>query len=159
MAEIQKVSYTHEAMADYIIANPRASQGELAKAIGYTQAWVSQILSSDSFRAFFAKRKGDLVDPIIIASVDDLMNGVQRQALDMVAQQLEADSKVAGKTALAVKMLEIGQRAAGYGARQASVQVNNYVALIPQKSASALDWLQETGRAPIEPITVDMEHG
>ena len=34
---IQRVSYTHDALIDMIIANPEVSQGELSKAFGYTQ--------------------------------------------------------------------------------------------------------------------------
>lgn len=150
---IQKVGYSHEMLADYILMNPRCTQKEIGEVFGYTQAWVSQILSSDSFRSFFAERRGEVVDPLVMASLEDMMGGVMRQSLGIVAEKLADDAK-AKKTDLAVKMIELGSRAAGYGARSAQVQVNNYVALIPPKANDAQGWLEQMGRTH-QTITVD----
>lgn len=150
---IQKTGYSHEMIADFILANPRCTQKEIGERFGYTQAWVSQILSSDSFRSFFSERRGQLLDPIVMASLEDMMSGVMRQSLGIVQEKLVEDAKVK-KTDLAVKMIELGSRAAGYGARSAQVQVNNYVALIPPKANDAQGWLEQMGK-PMQTVTVD----
>lgn len=151
--EIQKLKYSHEMMVDYILAHPRATLVEIGKAFDYGPQWVGQIISSDAFRSLYAERKKEFVDPLVAASVEDMMGGVLRQSLGIVQEKLVEDAKLK-KTDLAVKMIELGSRAAGYGARQATVQVNNYVAMIPQKATDAQDWLQQMGR-PVETVTVD----
>ena len=37
---IKKLSYTHDAMIDHLVANPAISQGQLAGLFGFTQGWV-----------------------------------------------------------------------------------------------------------------------
>ena len=81
---VARVNYSHDAMIDLIIANPAISQNELAKHFGYSAAWVSRVRNSDAFLARLAERKGDIVDPSIIATVEEKIRAVADRAWDTV---------------------------------------------------------------------------
>jgi len=134
---ISRIKYTHDAMLDWIIANPAASQGEIAKAFGYTQAWVSRIFCSDAFQARLAERKGDLIDPTIVQSAEERIRGLAMQSADILAKKLEQTQS----PDLALKVFDISVKAAGYGARQQNVAIqNSFVVQLPNKIESAQAW-------------------
>lgn len=144
---VARVSYTHDAMIDLLIANPGISQNELAKHFGYTAAWISRIRNSDAFLARLAERKADIVDPTIIATVEEKFRAVASKSLDIILEKLELpvanfDQALAAAT--------IAGKALGYGARQANVQLQqNFVVALPGKAQSAQDWAAEHSPAPL----------
>jgi hypothetical protein len=141
VAQIAKVGYTHEALIDAIIGNPGAKQREYAQMFGYTESWISQIMSSDSFKARLDARRKAVIDPVLIQNVEERMEGVMSQALDVIAEKLEAGRS----PELALRALDISSRALGYGARDrnaANVNVSFVVAL-PQKAQSSEQWKAE----------------
>lgn len=134
---IARVKYTHDAMIDLVVTNPGLSQGEIAKHFGYTQAWVSRIFASDAFQARLAARKEEIVNPVITASVQDRIQGLAMQSLEIIAEKLEATRN----PDLALKAFELSTKAAGYGARQDKVQVqNNFVVALPPKVEDPTAW-------------------
>lgn len=54
---LQKVSHTHHAIMDYMIANPSVPLKAVAEHFGYTQAWLSTVINSDVFRHAFRERR------------------------------------------------------------------------------------------------------
>jgi hypothetical protein len=110
---IAKVSYTHDAVIDLVIANPGLSQGTLAAHFGYTQGWLSQVMGSDAFQARLALRRGEIVDPVLFATVEEKIRGLALQSLTVLQKKLE-QPQVADGTAL--KAFELSSRALGYGA-------------------------------------------
>ena len=87
MAEIQKIRYTHEAIADFLIANPMASQGECAQFFGYSEPWLSQIIHSDAFQVYYrklAEERGQLA----IHSIPDKIIGLAALAMDKASERL-----------------------------------------------------------------------
>jgi len=135
----EKVRYSHQAMADLILANPAISQNELAGHFGYTPGWVSQIVNSDAFQAFLATRKEELVNPVITASVEEKLMTLAKKSLDVLHEKLATEPKA--DTAL--KSLEVSTRALGYGAK-ADREVNfNFVVALPQKAESNAAWLEQ----------------
>ena len=141
MSGIAKVKYTHEALIDAIIAEPATTQRELARIFAYTEGWMSQIMSSDSFKVRLAARKAELVDPLVIRQLEDQLEGLAKQAVSVLVEQLD----VTKKPDLAIKALEISTRALGYGARdknQVNIQ-NNYVVALPPKAQNAQEWVKE----------------
>jgi len=136
---IQRVSYTHDALIDMIIANPAISQGELAKAFGYTQGWLSRVMNSDAFQARLAARKTEVVDPQLVLSIDEKLRALASKSLDVVLDKLT----VTQNPDTALKALEVTSKALGYGARQQNLNVQqNFVVALPPKAASAGDWVQ-----------------
>lgn len=136
--EIQKVRYTHDAMIDLIIANPSISQNSIAEVFGYTAAWISIVVNSDAFRERLAERKGELVDPSIVASLEDKFKGLADRSLNVLLAKLEHPEIVGADVAL--KALDITARALNYGAKSTIGVQNNYVALLPPKAGSVEDW-------------------
>lgn len=134
---IARVKYTHDALIDAMIANPAAKQGQLAKLFGYTESWISRIVNSDAFQARLAARKADIVDPVLTMTIDEKLKGLASQSLDILAEKLE----LTRSPDLAYKAAELSLKAAGYGARQQNVAVQqNFVVALPAKAASVEEW-------------------
>jgi hypothetical protein len=150
--QIKKISYTHDAVIDLIIEHPEFSQGEIARQFGYTEAWLSVIINSDSFQVRLAERKSELIDPRIRATIEDKMKGAVSQSLDILAEKLEKTKN----QDLAIKVLEIGSKALGYGVRQNNVAVQaNFVVALPGKSASSQEWAAAHTPGGVKPIEVE----
>lgn len=137
-ARIGKTRYSHEAMIDLIISNPRITQNELATEFGYSVGWVSRVMGSDAFQAALARRRDEVTDPFLVASMEEKFRGVVDQSLNILMDKLA----VTQSADLALKTAELGVKALGFGARtdkSTNVQ-NNFVVQLPPKAASASDW-------------------
>jgi hypothetical protein len=151
---IQKISYTHDAMIDYIVANPTTSQNEIARAFGYTAPWISRIFASDAFQARLAERKTELVNPVIVANVEERIQGLAMQSIEILEQKLAQTQN----PDLAVKVFELSTKAAGYGARKENVGVqNNFVVHLPNKINDPHSWAaaHRPGGAATEPMVIE----
>ena len=139
---IARVKYTHDGMIDLIIINPSISQGEIAKHFGYTEPWVSRIFGSDAFQARLAQRKCDIVDPTLVASVEERLRAVASRSLDLVMEKLENPKLCTLDQAM--KAVEVSTKALGYGARQTNVAVQtSFVVALPGAMTNAADWAQQ----------------
>lgn len=139
---IARVKYSHDAMIDLIISNPAISQGQLAAEFGYTQAWVSRVMNSDAFQARLALRKEDIVDPSLVATIDEKLRALASKSLDVVLEKLT----VTNSAEMGLKALEITSKALGYGARQQNLNVQqNFVVALPPKSVDAASWVSAHG--------------
>lgn len=147
-----KVNYSHLDMIDYMIANPHVQQRDLAARYGYTQAWVSRIISSDAFRTMYAERRGALVDPVVAQELDERFRALAMRSLDVVMEKLEVNPTMEA----GLKALDIAGRMAGYGvAKGASVNVNAQmtanVIVVPAKSKDVGEWMTEYKTLPSSP--------
>lgn len=88
---IKNISYSHDAMIDLIMQDPSVSAKEIAVVFGYSPAWVSRILASDSFCARLAQRKSALIDPIIARSLNDRLRAVAVRSMDVIEERLAAE--------------------------------------------------------------------
>lgn len=88
---ILKVSYTHEAMIDLIIAEPTVSAIELGEIFGYSAGWVSRIIISDAFQARMAERKAVLTDPVVAATLDERLRGVAIHSMTLIQEKLTSE--------------------------------------------------------------------
>lgn len=151
---IDKVRYTHDAMIDLIIVNPSITQRELAKHFGYTEAWISRIHCSDAFQARLAERRTEVVDPILAATNKDRLEGVVAQSLDILAEKLEQTRN----PDLATKVLDIASKAAGYGARQTNLAVQQqFVVHLPNKIQDPHAWANAHRPGGGEGVIVEAE--
>lgn len=114
---IAKTSYSHEALADFILANPCLNQGDIAAHFGYTQGWLSNVISSDAFQAFIATRKEKIVDPILRGAVEESFRGLVLQSMQRLREKLEANPS----DQLVLQTFQTASRAMGYGSR---IEVN-----------------------------------
>lgn len=138
---IAKVSYTHDAMIDLIIAQPSISQGELAKFFGYTQSWVSTVKNSDAFQARLAERKAELIDPAITASIDEKFRALADSSLNLLIERVTSAVKPSDDFLLQTAKLSAG--ALGYGAKAPAASNTTNIAVVvqvPPKIQSSVDW-------------------
>jgi hypothetical protein len=134
-------------MIDVIIAQPTITQNQLASQFGRTPGWISRIMGSDAFQAALAKRKEEIVDPFLTATVEERFRGLAIQSLDVLSEKLAATSN----TDLALKSLDISVKALGFGARGPGNQQNNqFIIQLPPKAASAESWAEE--HAPMKQL-------
>ena len=133
---IQRVKYSHDAMIDLIIAEPGVEQNRLAEVFGYSVPWVSRVLNSDAFQVALASRKSELIDPTIVASIEERLKTVASKSLDVILNKLN----VAPTIDQALKAMELTTKALGYGAKDTSGSTNNFVVHLPQQSSSSKDW-------------------
>lgn len=139
---VARLSYTHDAMCDLIIANPSISKTALAACFGYTPTWVGRVLNSDAFQMRLAARKADIVDPSLVLSIEEKMRVLISESLDVLIDKLATTKS----TEVALKALDIGAKAAGYGARQQNVTVQqSFVVAMPTPIQDQAAWAQKHG--------------
>lgn len=126
-----RLRYTHDAMIDLIIQEPGVSQAKLAETFGYTQAWVSTIMSSDAFKARLMNRREQLVDPAILLSIEERFKAVTERSLVVLAEKLSLPSTQIPDN-LALRAAELGAKALGIGGNappQAAIGVDSLAIL------------------------------
>ena len=135
---IQKCRYTHEALIDVIIAEPSLKQYELAARFDRSTQWVTVVMGSDAFQAALAKRRDELTDPFLIATIEERFRGLAQQSLQVIAANLEKTQNAD----IALKALDISAKALGFGSRsagQTNIQ-NNFVVELPGKITDQTTW-------------------
>jgi hypothetical protein len=85
---IQSISFTHEALINWMIANPERKLRDCAAYFGYTQAWLSCIIHSDIFQAKLAERQNE-VFTLVAQDIPDKLRGCADIALEKLAIKLE----------------------------------------------------------------------
>ncbi len=85
---IQKLNYRHEAIISFMISHPDMKQGEIASALGISEAWLSTIKRSDMFRREY-KRRMNIHHEELDTQVREKLYKVGIKALDRVDEALE----------------------------------------------------------------------
>lgn len=116
MGLLKRCSYTHDAMIDLIIQHPELDQNNIAAHFGYTPGWISNILASDAFQERMAARKGEIIDPVIKATVEERFRALVIKSLDVLQTKLNAS--VVSDT-VALRAAELGAKALGIGGHAA----------------------------------------
>lgn len=121
---IGQVSYKHDAIIDFILANPAVTQNAIAREFDYSVGWVSQMIASDAFQVRLAERAGDLVDPILRRDRDNMFKSLIDRSFEILQEKLQAPAAVVPDQ-LVLRTMEFASRAIGYGAREAAVVINH----------------------------------
>jgi hypothetical protein len=155
MGNLDRVRYSHEDMIDYLIANPRARQADLALRYGYTEGWISNIMASDAWKSAYETRRAALADPILADivrerfDVQDKMRGMTLQSLERLQQKLAAP-QVSDNVVL--KAVELGAKALGIGGNAPPpAPPQDHLAQL----ANRLLDLQSGVRAKVQGVTLD----
>lgn len=114
--QLKTLSPRHDAIAEWLIANPDKHLYECALAFGVTQPWLSVILHSDIFQVYYRKMRGDHVD-LRITPLRDKLLGVANRAVEKLADKVEAMN-----TRELVDVAELTLNKLGYG-QKATVSV------------------------------------
>lgn len=138
---IAKVRYTHDAMIDMMIAEPSVSQNKLADVFGYSVGWVSLMINSDAFQSRLAERKKELVDPVLIASIQDRLKAIADLSLGRLMKRLESPLDSQTSDDFLLKSAKLATDALGYGARVPTQTTNVAVVVqVPAKIVNAAEW-------------------
>jgi hypothetical protein len=128
MPQISKISHTHDQLLDAMLANPTATNGQLAQQFGYTQAWVSTIIHSDLFQAKLQERQDEVFGEVAI-SVKDRITALAHDSLNRLHQKILVEND----TGALIDASELAIKALGFGGQtngkttQVAVVVNNNV--------------------------------
>jgi hypothetical protein len=114
MGVLKKISYTHDAFIDLIIANPAINQGQIAAHFGYTQGWISNVFASDAFQARLAARREEIVDPVLKATVEEQTKALYIRSLQVLAEKLDKPASTIPDQ-VALRCMELGAKAMGLG--------------------------------------------
>jgi hypothetical protein len=138
---IARVSYTHDGILDFMLANPGVGKGVIAKHFGYTGAWLSQVTNSDAFLERMAQRKSDLIDPSLVASIDERLRAVATKSLENVLDRLHAPTV---DPEFSLEAARMSTKAMGYGARAENLKIQQtFVVAMPQPVVSAKQWAEQ----------------
>lgn len=144
---LQRLSFSHDAMVDQIIANPGIDRLTLGSMFGFSVQQTYKILASDMFRSRVLERKREIIDPTLVLSVEETLGSLLEQAAECVSQGL-----IAGDRRMAVRVLDtIGRYMAGVKQAGNGPTINNYVAVVPSKAGSAVEWVNAHGPTPLAP--------
>jgi hypothetical protein len=106
--------YSHEALADAIIANPTATRAELAAMFGRSLQWITMVRNADSFLEILHRRRGDTVDPTLAATLEERFSLMANRSAEILLEKLEKDSKDV-PDGLALQALALGAKGLGVG--------------------------------------------
>lgn len=135
---IARVKFSHDAMIDFVIADPATTQNAIAAHFGYTPAWVSRVMNSDAFLARLAARKMEIVDPALVTGVEEKLRALASMSLDKVLEKVSLGSATVDQL---LKATEMTTKALGYGAREKNLNVQqNFVVALPGKVVDAAEW-------------------
>jgi len=115
--QLSKISYTHDAIIDVLIAHPMISQREIAARFQYTESWLSIMMASDAFKARLEMRRAELVDPTITATIEERFRALATKSLEVLQRKLEAPSV---SDNLAIQAANLAARSLGLGAGTAA---------------------------------------
>lgn len=82
-----EMSYRHHAIIDQMLANPHLSKGEIAERLGFTQAYFSQVINTDLFRAEYERRLREYQGDVQF-SIAARLNDQAHAAMDVIDQEL-----------------------------------------------------------------------
>lgn len=88
MAEIVRLSNTHEMVMNWLVLNPEKSLRECADHFGYTQAWLSQLIHSDLFQQAL-RGKHEMIAVRIAESIPAKLGRLADIGLERLTEQLE----------------------------------------------------------------------
>lgn len=97
--ELLNISHVHEAIMNWMIANPQRSLKECAAEFGYTQSWISTIIHSNLFQARL-KEKQEQVFSGMATNINEKLVAGANMGLEKLVDHLEtsADPKFIKET-------------------------------------------------------------
>lgn len=93
MAEIQEVRIRHEAIMDFMIANPTVKQGDIAAKFGLTEAWLSQVIHSDAFQLML-RDKQDKIFHHTVLPLREKMTVAAHLGMDRLIERLPQETEL-----------------------------------------------------------------
>jgi hypothetical protein len=111
----------HEEMIDYMLANPRATQGEIAKYYGKTESWVSLVINSDMFKSAYKQRRAEVRERVD-EEISDRLGSIAVKSLKVLEEKLDNTAKLSVKDTAQIADTTLTRL--GYGVAKEQVPVN-----------------------------------
>ena len=89
--QIKAVSTRHEAIADWLLANPHKKRSELAAEMGLSESWLSIVTRSSVFIEYFRKRREE-VEEDLRAKITGAQLKVTLEALEKLSAVINTDN-------------------------------------------------------------------
>lgn len=133
--ELVRLKYSHEAMIDQMIANPAIEVRELAIRFGVTEQWIYKVRASGMFKEKLAARTLELVDPILLATIEERFDAVVNRSWEVLQEKLNKPANDIPDD-LALQAAALGAKVKGYGGFGVKQQA--------APAARAPDWLERS---------------
>jgi len=84
----RKMRWWYESLADFMVANPSATQNDMAAHFGRQPATISTVINTDAFKAYLRQRRAVHVEKLDQSVRDKLFN-VTNKSLDHILETLD----------------------------------------------------------------------
>lgn len=152
----ERLNFRHEALIDFMVANPMMTQQDIAKHFGYLQSYLSKLINSGLFRAKLAERRMEVFS-VAAQTNREKLEELSSVVLDRLLVKVEVEQD----TARLAKVAELALKAAGYGepARQpaASVTQQNVYFLQPVQREILARAREESSKRFVEPELIQTQ--
>lgn len=121
-ASIQKVSHKHEAILNFLIANPTLKMGEVAAHFNVTFPWLSTIVHSHAFQDQLARRQDEVFESAILHTVGEKLDAAAQVTMDAYLDKVPmftADQLISAQDKLLGRL--------GYGSNGKSAQIGTQI--------------------------------
>lgn len=156
-AQVNKVSIKHDAILDFLVANPTLKRSEVAGYFGVTVPWLSVIIHSDVFQELLKQRQDLIFDVAVVRPIQEKLMGTANLAIEklMESLQFETDTKTLNTVLdTTLSNLGYGQKNQGHPVNQQ----NNITLNVSKEDLSAARELIGQARAPrLESPTINGE--
>lgn len=109
---VKELSHKHMAILDYMLVNPQAPMGEVAKHFNLTPAWLSTLVNADLFQEELRKRRV-AIEKVVEARINGQLEEIAQNGLDKMSQYVKAEDAdprvVADMTRTALANLGFGK--------------------------------------------------
>lgn len=86
--QVLRLSNRHEAILEYMIANPTRKLGEVAAEFDVTPAWLSVLIHSDTFQEQLRKKRDEVFHPAAL-TLQERLTGMAHLALDKLGEEID----------------------------------------------------------------------
>lgn len=127
MAQIQKVSWWHEQIVDWMLSNPKGTLGQCAGFFAVTQPWLSTVINSDAFKDYMSRRRAEH-QRLLSQNVVEKVEGLAHLSLEVLHDRIEAERHQIS-LGLVRETADMALKACGYRANSGP-QVNVQIGLV-----------------------------
>lgn len=129
--------YSHKDIIDFILLNPAATREQIGARYGHSASWVSMVTASDAWRAAFAARRAEFIDPALGASLDEKYTAVASLSAERVLERL-ADKIKPMSDAMLMRAAEFGAKAVGAGGNAPAAPPTVHLEVLAERLKSFL---------------------
>lgn len=151
-SQIKKVSWWHESIVDWTLANPSRSLTECAAYFGVTLSYLSVLRNSDAFRDYEARRREEH-NAEVSKSIVDKVEDVASVSLEVLKERIEEERSYIGLKTV-TDVCSITLKALGFGVKSdnspANSQVNVFVGADQETLHNAREKMRLINQMPRE---------